>query len=156
VKPVGREELRKVVERYRRRSPELSQLRILVVDDDEDARLQWRHTLAGEGYQIDEAQNGKVALEKLAEVSPDLVLLDLMMPEMNGFEFLVELRKVPAWKELPVIVVTAATLSAEDHRLLNGSVERVLAKGDYTRDEILDELRQIAARYVSSEDRSDG
>jgi CheY-like chemotaxis protein len=67
---------------------------------------------------------------------------------MDGFEFLVELRKLPAFKAVPVVVVTAATLSEEDHRRLNGGVERVLAKTEFSRDELLEELRDLAARYV--------
>jgi adenylate cyclase len=155
VKPVDPNELRKVLSRFRRHSQSLSQLRVLIVDDDETARLQWRRALAGEGCLIDEAENGKMALERLGDTRPDLILLDLMMPEMNGFEFLVELRKIPACTALPVVVVTAASLTEEDHQLLNSSVESVLAKSDHTRDELLDELRQIAARYVF-EDRADG
>ncbi len=70
------------------------------------------------------------------------------MPEMDGFEFLVELRKQPAVETMPVVVVTAATLSEEDHRRLNGGVERVLAKGAFSGDELLEELRQLVTRYV--------
>jgi adenylate cyclase len=130
--------------------------RILIIEDEESYREALAYMLRKEGFEIVEAADGAGGLAVYERVGADLVLLDLMMPEMNGFDFLVELRKVPACKELPVIVVTAATLSAEDHRRLNGSVEKVLAKGDYTRDELLDELRQIAARYLSSEDRTDG
>ncbi len=84
------------------------------------------------------------------------------MPEMDGFEFLVELRKRPAFKAVPVVVVTAATLSEEDHRRLNGGVERVLAKSAFSRDELLEELRQHGrticpgAKGALERDRRDG
>jgi adenylate cyclase len=70
------------------------------------------------------------------------------MPEMDGFEFLVELRKNSAFRAIPVVVVTAATLSEEDHRRLNGGVERVLTKSTFSRDQLLEELRQLVMRHV--------
>ena len=97
---------------------------------------------------MNEAENGRVALERLTQALPDLIILDLIMPEMDGFEFLIELRKQPAFKTVPVVVVTAATLSEEDHRRLNGGVERVLAKTAFSRNELLEELRELVARYV--------
>jgi CheY-like chemotaxis protein len=81
-----------------------------------------------------------VALERVAEVKPDLVLLDLMMPEMDGFQFLAELRARPEWKALPVVVLSAMTLTAEDHRRLHGSVEKVLQKGACSMAELETEL----------------
>jgi adenylate cyclase len=147
-KPIEQDGLRKLIAKYRSGTADPSRLRVLIVEDDEIARQQWRRLLSGEGCQVSEAENGRVALERLTQARPDLIFLDLIMPEMDGFEFLVELRKQPAFKAVPVVVVTAATLSEEDHRRLNGGVERVLAKTEFSRDELLEELRDLAARYV--------
>jgi len=70
-----------------------------------------------------------------------LILLDLMMPEMDGFEFLAELRKVQTWHSIPVVVVTAMDLTAEERQRLNGQVQNVLQKGGYKRDELLAEVK---------------
>jgi signal transduction histidine kinase/DNA-binding response OmpR family regulator len=148
MKPIQQEELRKLITKYRSMSAHPLQFRVLIVEDDEVTREQWGRMLRGEGCQVSEAENGRIALKSLTTIPPDLILLDLIMPEMDGFEFLLELRKQPAFKAVPVVVVTAATLSEEDHRRLTGGVERVLMKPAFSRDELLGELRELVARYV--------
>ena len=146
LKPIERDALRKLIAKFGSGTPG-SALRVLIVEDDEDTRQQWRRLLSAEGCGVDEAENGRVALERLIHALPDLIILDLIMPEMDGFEFLVELRKQPAFKAVPVVVVTAATLSDEDHRRLSGGVERVLAKAAFSRNELHEELRKTVALY---------
>ena len=73
-----------------------------------------RRALEQDGWQVAEAENGRVALERLAEARPDVILLDLMMPEMDGFEFLDEMRSRAEWRDIPVLVVTAKDLTAEE------------------------------------------
>ncbi|WP_342447514.1 response regulator [Rhizobium favelukesii] len=160
VKPIERDALRKLIRKFWSGAPGPA-LRVLIVEDDESTRQQWRRILSTEGCDVDEAENGRVALERLISAPPDLIILDLLMPEMDGFEFLIELRKQPAFKAMPVVVVTAATLSEDDHRRLNGGVERVLAKTAFSRNELLEELRKMVARYIPKrnspdKDRRDG
>ena len=149
-KPIDRGRLRTLLEKYRARAPGQ---RILIVEDDAATRQWLRRTLRGEAWQVGEAENGRVALQQVAECRPDLILLDLMMPEMDGFEFLAELRKDHGWHDIPVIVVTAADLSESDHKRLNGGVERVLQKAAVGGDQLLDELREMVRRYVGLEER---
>jgi CheY-like chemotaxis protein len=92
-----------------------------------------------------EAENGRVALERLADAQPQLLLLDLMMPEMDGFELAARLRTLPEWRQLPIIVVTARDLSSDDRARLNGSVVAVLQKGAYGAQELLAEVRHAIA-----------
>ena len=94
-KPIDRDRLLAVLTRYRRDRP------ILVVDDDADVRLLLRRMLEKAGYVVVEAEHGRAALARLAELTPELILLDLMMPEMDGFEFLDELRRLPAARSHP-------------------------------------------------------
>ena len=103
---------------------------VLLVDDDATMRRATRMALEQDGWRVTgEAENGYVALARLAENRPDVIVLDLMMPEMDGFEFLVEMRRHAEWREIPVLVVTAKDLTAEEHTRLKGDVERVLLKG---------------------------
>jgi len=104
--------------------------------------------LEKEGWTVREADNGRVGLEHLAEALPDVIVLDLMMPEMDGFEFLDELRKRAEWRHIPVVVVTAKDLTEEDHRRLNGEVERVLQKDAPTRDDMLREVSATLAGCI--------
>ena len=89
-----------------------------------------------------EAENGRVALRARARRVPDLILLDLMMPEMDGFEFIAELRKSESWRKIPVVVLTAKDITDEDQRRLNGHVRGVLHKGSFSREELSLELRR--------------
>gem|GEM_PF-488936 len=139
VKPIDRERLTAVL----RSICGAAGRRVLLVDDDETMRRGVRLALEPDGWQVSEAENGRVALARLAETRPDVIMLDLMMPEMDGFEFLVEMRSRAAWREIPVLVVTAKDLSAEEHSRLNGDVERVLQKGASNLEDLLRELGRI-------------
>ncbi|MBT3809673.1 MAG: response regulator [Rhodospirillaceae bacterium] len=144
-KPVSREQLRSMVERFLVNS---AGAHVLVVEDDETARTMMRRILVSEGCLVSEAVNGRRALERVSDERPDLILLDLMMPEMNGFEFLQELRANPETIDIPVIVVTAADLTEADRLRLNGGVEQVLQKSEFDREKLLDEVRRQVARVT--------
>jgi CheY-like chemotaxis protein len=142
-KPLDRERLLSVLNKYRRDAP------VLVVDDDAALRELLRRILEGAGYTVVEAENGRVALERLRTMAPGVILLDLMMPEMDGFEVVAEVRRHEAWRTIPIVVVTAKELTAEDRQRLNGYVERILQKGAYTRDTLLAEVRDLVAACVA-------
>jgi CheY-like chemotaxis protein len=153
VKPIDRERLAGVLrtlcgERLAPGLPPHVLPSVLVVEDDEATRAVIRQTLERAGWSVGQAENGRIALERVAERLPDAIVLDLMMPEMNGFEFVAALRGNPAWRGVPVVVLTAMDLTSEDRRLLNGAVERILTKGAYERDQLLGELRQLLAAAV--------
>jgi CheY-like chemotaxis protein len=126
---------------------------VLVVDDDAEVRALFRRMLEPEGYTVVEAPNGRVALDRLREISPGVILLDLMMPEMDGFEFVAEFRRHEAWRAIPIVVVTAKDLSHEDRQRLNGYVERILQKGAYGREQLLAEVRELVAASVGRRSR---
>jgi PAS domain S-box-containing protein len=121
---------------------------VLVVDDDEATRQVLRRTLARQGWTVAEAENGRAALAQVARHPPALVLLDLIMPEMDGFEFVAELRKNEAWQSVPVVVLTSKDLASEERRLLSDSVEKIVQKGAYGREALLREVRRIVALYT--------
>jgi CheY-like chemotaxis protein len=119
---------------------------VLVVEDELATRDMMKRTLEKEGWSVSSAENGRIALEKISAARPALILLDLMMPEMDGFEFLTRLRHNPAWENIPVIVLTAKDLTVEDHKRLNGQVQDVLQKGAYSKDQLLREVRELIAK----------
>src|SRR5215831_6454193 len=120
---------------------------VLVVEDDLPSREALCRSLASMGYTAHAAVNGRSGLDWLAHhPAPSLILLDLMMPEMDGFEFLRELRQRPAFADVPVIVVTAKELSAEDIRILSGQTERIIAKDQAYLTELAAAVRERLAR----------
>jgi CheY-like chemotaxis protein len=116
---------------------------VLVVEDDPATREMARRTMEQERWKVFEAENGRVGLEQMARHEVDLILLDLMMPEMDGFEFVAELRKNEKWRVVPVVVVTAKDLTPEDRTRLNGHVKKVFQKGTFSREELAREIRQV-------------
>jgi signal transduction histidine kinase/DNA-binding response OmpR family regulator len=143
-KPVDRARLVAVLERYRHAHERPA---VLVIDDDASARASLRRTLAT-SWEVIEAANGREALDRLTEREFGVILLDLIMPEMDGFEFLAELRREDAGRAIPVVVITAKDLSADDRQRLSGSVERILQKGAYRREELLQQVRDMVAAGV--------
>jgi signal transduction histidine kinase/CheY-like chemotaxis protein len=137
-KPFEREQL---VGALRRFQDGLRSRPVLVVEDDATTRRVIRRALERDGWIVSEAENGRKALEALGRQTPGLVILDLMMPEMDGFEFVAELRRTEAGRRIPVLVVTAKEITAEDRARLDGCVGRVLHKRRFTRGELLSELR---------------
>jgi signal transduction histidine kinase/DNA-binding response OmpR family regulator len=125
--------------------------RALLVDDDELVRRSVRQALEPIGWKVTEAENGQVAVESLIATRPDIIILDLMMPKMDGFEFLDELRRRSDWQDIPVVVITAKDLTQEDRDRLNGGVERIIQKSD--RDEMLRQLSREITRYVKQQTR---
>jgi CheY-like chemotaxis protein/nitrogen-specific signal transduction histidine kinase len=140
MKPVDRDRLSDVLSRY---GVNPAARLALVVDDDPTARSVLGHMLERENWRVGEAVNGKQALEQVAKLQPGLILLDLMMPEMDGFQFVEELRKQEEWRAIPVVVVTAMDLSNEDRARLNGQVERIVQKGAYSFEDLATQVRQL-------------
>jgi CheY-like chemotaxis protein len=116
---------------------------VLIVEDDEPTRLIIRRILEKEGWPVQEAENGQVALEQISQSRPALILLDLMMPEMDGFEFMLRLRQQTDTQAIPVVVITAKNLTSEEQERLNSSVEKILRKGYYTQTELLAEVQHL-------------
>ena len=136
-KPVDWDQLKQVMERFRG-----DEGHVLVVDDDADARARLRSVLERNGWTVSEAENGQTALEQVDRALPQLILLDLTMPVMDGFAFLHELRNRQGCRDIPVVVLTARDLSASDRRRLDGA-DRVLSKGEISLRDIEGEVRAL-------------
>jgi len=136
-KPVDWDKLAHVMERFRGDGD------VLVVDDDDDARQRIRTILERDGWSVAEAANGAEALERVAIAPPQLILLDLTMPVMDGFTFLHALRERLDCRDVPVVVLTARDLSAEERSRLDGA-DRVLAKGETSMKALASEVNSLA------------
>ena len=118
--------------------------RVVVVDDTSEARRLIRRILQSQGdFEIFEATNGREALELIARERPDLVILDLMMPEVDGFAVLDSLRSQPETANIPVIVATAKELTVDEKSRLQGQIQSLMLKGDFLNDEFLEEVRSL-------------
>jgi len=118
--------------------------RIAIVDDHPDVRRLIRRILQAQGnYTLFEAENGRIAIELAKKEHPDLIILDLMMPEMDGFSVLDALKSSSETADIPVIVVTAKELTPAEKERLKGHIQSLMQKGDFMSDELLDEVRAL-------------
>jgi len=118
--------------------------RIAIVDDNPDVRRLIRRILESQGeYTLFEAENGRQAVELARAEHPNLIVLDLMMPEMDGFAVINELKQDPSTADIPVIVVTAKELTPAEKDRLRGHIQSLMQKGDFMSDELLDEIRAL-------------
>jgi len=144
VKPIQPGQLVQAVRRWL--TPTNDDFTVLVVDDDPSMREIVERTLLSSGYRVTTAANGNEGLLAVEATSPGLIVLDLMMPEMDGFEFLRRLKENPRHFQLPVLVATAKELSESEHRLLAESATRVIQKLAHSRAELMHVVeRQVSA-----------
>ncbi len=144
-KPIDRERLASVLRKHRRGTARGT---ALVIEDDQATRELARQMLEDDGWTVVEAENGQVGLDRVAQAPPDLILLDLMMPEMDGFAFATEIRRDARWRTIPIVVLTAKDLSPDDRQRLNGKVHRVLQKGEHSRATLMEEIRRELADRI--------
>ena len=151
VKPINRDQLVRAVEKC---CPRGELRHVLIVEDDAPTSELMGRALREIDCTVTQAENGRVGLERLNEASPDAILLDLMMPEMDGFEFVARLRAEPRWRRIPVIVVTAKALTAEDLARLNGQVQHLVHKGEYSGKAVLAALDELISGMPRARVRS--
>jgi PAS domain S-box-containing protein len=143
VKPVKTQRLAAVLHRHCKSDS----ARVLLIDDDPAAREVMRRTLEASGHRVREAADGQEGIDALAHEVPDLVLLDLMMPVMDGFAVLEHIRDDFRLREVPVVVVTAKDLTADDRDMLRGA-RAILERSAYTRRELVDIVAERVAEVL--------
>jgi CheY-like chemotaxis protein len=144
-KPIDRQRLSTLLKRYCSGTASRS---ILLVEDDPTSRKLMRYLLEQEGCQVAEAENGQIALNWLTEIKPELILLDLVMPELDGFGVIEALQANPEWRMIPIVVITSKTLSAIEQQQLQGCVEKIVQKGAFSREELLTEVQRLVTNFV--------
>ena len=146
-KPVDGKRLATLLRKYRRDKENVENnnltCQILIVEDDVTTRGILRRILEKQGWTVTEADSGRAALDRLDVSRPNLILLDLMLPEMDGFELIGELRKSYSGDPIPIVVITGKDLTPAESQQLNGCVDRVLKKGVYSCDTLLRDVRSI-------------
>lgn len=145
-KPIDHSRLNTLLQKHLRLSKGNN---VLVVEDDQVTRQLTRRLLEKEGFVVREAENGQLGLQAVTDHKPDLILLDLMMPVLDGFEFITQLRQHPEWQNIPVVVLTAKELTNAERQHLNRSVEKFLQKGVYNRDDLLQEVYSVLSMWLA-------
>ena len=125
VKPIERDVLASTLERFTAEPAK----QLLIVEDDPASRELMVRTAQRVGWSVTAAENGRVGLASLNDLSPDLILLDLMMPEMDGFEFIAALKNNFAWRHIPIVIITASNLTPEERLELSGQATQIFSKG---------------------------
>ncbi len=149
-KPVRWDRFKAVMDRFR--PPEGT---ALVIDDDPDTRDRLRSFLDKDGWTVVEAEDGQDGLARVDAGRPDVILLDLTMPVMDGFAFLQHLRARPDCDRVPVVVLTALDLTREDRRRLAGA-NQILHKGDVSLRAVAERLHRLAAQAPSTHEPPTG
>lgn len=139
-KPVDRERLSSMLAPYHLGT---RQPIVLVVEDDVDQSRSMQEALTELDYVVDTAGNGHEALERMAAKTPDVIVLDLMMPEMDGYEFMAALQADPARRDIPVLIVTAKDLSSDDRHRLNVGVNNIIEKNGQHRDKLVEQVHRL-------------
>jgi DNA-binding response OmpR family regulator len=135
-KPIDRKRVLEVIGRLRQDGDNQA----LVIEDDPATSSLIASWLTSAGWTVSTAENGRRGLEEWNATRPGLVVLDLMMPQMDGFEFMEELRQKPDADKTKVVVVTAKDLSSEEVQQLNGGVERIIHKAQRSGEEVLRDI----------------
>ena len=142
-KPIDRDKLIGLMQRFRAPA---GPNKVLVVDDEVAQRERVRMWLEPQQWRVVEAENGRAALDRLRTETPDVILLDLMMPEMDGFQLVDALQQHAQWQRIPVVVITSLDLTAEDRARLNSGIETVLLKESFKPADLIDGLRRLVAK----------
>ena len=147
IKPVSKEKILQVLEKYKRKRPSEY---VLIVDDNPDLRTMASRAIQKAGWNVRTAENGKSALSMLEHDLPGIIFLDLMMPVMDGFEFLTIFQNREEWKHIPVVVITSKDLMAEERRQLSGVVKKIIQKGDFTAEKILKQIASLIPQLTQN------
>jgi CheY-like chemotaxis protein/anti-sigma regulatory factor (Ser/Thr protein kinase) len=147
VKPFDREAILSTLSRIAPSEAAPAQARLLVVDDDPQVVDLVSQLLEGEAYDIQSAADGQEALETLSQQCPDIILLDLLMPRLDGFGVIEQLRQYPERGDIPIVVLTAKTLTADELAQLQQRVSTVIQKHALERETLLRELQAALQAY---------
>jgi signal transduction histidine kinase/DNA-binding response OmpR family regulator len=142
IKPIERNTLMKTLHRYLSSESDQNN-QVLIVEDDPNMQDVLRRLIQRENWGVQIAGNGRIGLEVMQEFTPDIILLDLMMPEMDGLQFLSAIRARQEWQYIPVICITAKVLTTQEQAMLNEMAQKILQKGEYNPAELSKQIRAV-------------
>lgn len=116
---------------------------VLIADDDPMALDVLASTLEPEGYSVVKAQGGKKAVELAMEQKPNLLILDLIMPDFSGFDVVQELRQHPETKDIPILIFTGKDITSEDKARLNDHIQAITSKASFSREGFIQEIKRL-------------
>ena len=148
-KPVDQQRLVSIIRRHCNRQ---SRSPILIIEDDDSSRQLMAGMLEKEGLKVVAVEDAESGLALLAEQEPALILLDLILPGLDGFQFIEAVHENERWRNIPIVVVTAKDLSPQEHEFLNQSAQKIMKKGVYNRDDLLDIVRATMRQRVLHEE----
>ncbi|MEM9274283.1 MAG: response regulator [Cyanobacteria bacterium P01_F01_bin.143] len=146
MKPIGKNNLRNILHKY---NSQATFDKVLIVEDEPDTRNLLHRQLLDYSAKVLEAENGRQALEILDHEIPELIISDLMMPEIDGFELVSRLRQNPKWSSIPVIILTAKELTLLERQQLQGRVKQIFQKGGSQRTILLQELQSLLSEAIT-------
>lgn len=152
-KPIDWRALSNVVKKNIRSQHTIS---VLVIDDDDETRDMINRKFSKNNWEVFDAKNGREGLAILEVKRPSIILLDLMMPVMDGFEFLERFNQHKEWKDIPVILLTAADLSSEERRFLEKSVDKIIQKSSCDMNELFVDLKNLLKSYIEDDEVATG
>jgi len=152
-KPIDWRALSNVVKKNIRSQSTIS---VLVIDDDDETRDMINRKFSKNNWEVFDAKNGREGLAVLEVKRPSIILLDLMMPVMDGFEFLERFNQHKEWKDIPVILLTAADLSSEERRFLEKSVDKIIQKSSCDMNELFVDLKNLLKSYIEDDEVATG
>ena len=143
VKPVSRKDLLERMQALRRACADGRISDILIVDDDEDFVEALAAILEGESFSVEKAYTGVQGIELASRKKPDIIFLDLILPDISGFEVVEFLKMKEATREIPIIVVTAKDITEDERRMLDGKIEAAARKGHHDKHDFLEEIKRV-------------
>jgi DNA-binding response OmpR family regulator len=146
LKPIDSSKLEAILDKFK---PVFKSDSILIVEDDPGIREMLSRQLKTKNWQVIEAGNGQEALIHLENHTPGLILSDLMMPEMDGFELVHRLKQDERWRSIPVVILTAKSITSEDRQKLHGGVSKIFEKGSYQRSILFNELSNLLNQAIA-------
>ena len=146
LKPIDSKKLETILDKFK---PAVNSDSIMVVEDDPGVREMLCRQLRAKNWRVIEAENGKEALLKLKNYQPGLILSDLMMPEMDGFELVHRLKQHEQLSSIPIIILTAKSITNQERQKLNGGVSKIFEKGSYQRSVLFHEVSHLLDQAIA-------
>jgi diguanylate cyclase (GGDEF)-like protein/PAS domain S-box-containing protein len=148
IKPIDKETLIHTLSQFTLTSKRKKrQVNILLVDDDPVVHKMIEKLLVGEGFNLVHAYNGEEGLKMAIELKPDLILLDLVMPDIDGFEVAENIKKHPISAQIPIFIITSKDLTVEERLKLSGNIERIIGKKSFSAEELSRSIRELELIY---------